>query len=429
MDGDSLCCLVVFIIFVILGGYFAGSESCFSAMNKIRQKSLAENGNKRAKKALYVSNNFDRALTTLLIGNNITHIAAASVATLFVTLQLEGREMSDSLALTSTFITTGIVFLFSEMIPKTFANDRPDSMSRLNAGSLILLMKVFAPLVAFFGAISNLVSKMFQKNSDPSITEEDLYDIIDIAEEQDVIDDEQSDLLRSVLDFSDTRARDVMTVREDIVSLDIRLSNREIIDRIKDIPHSRIIVTDGSLDNVVGVLPVRRFIRSYMQNPKTDKRFCLLKPHFVSADDGIDELLDSMRNQKIYLAIVREGNRTVGLVTIEDFLEELVGEIWDEEDNVDTDLYKLGGGRYCANAQLKVGELFSRIGHPINDPKIASYALGFWVTFQIGHLPAEGETLTYEGIEIAVEKVSSKRILTLTVTVPIEGAEETEVSV
>ena len=424
MDGDSLCCLVIFIVFVILGGYFAGCESCFSAMNRIRIKSLADNGDRRAKKALYVSNNFDRALTTLLIGNNITHIAAAAVATLFVTLQFKGDLLTDSLTVASTFITTGIVFLFSEMIPKSFANDKPDSMSLAMAGSLIVLMKIFSPLVAFFGAISDFFSKLFKKNEDPSITEEELYDLIDIAEEQEVIDDEQSDLLRSVLDFNETRARDVMTVRDDIVSLDVHLSNRELIDRVKEIPHSRIIITDGSLDNIVGVLPVRKFIRSYMQNPKTDKRFCLLKPHYVNADDVIDDLLDSMRSQKIYLAIVKDKGRVAGIVTIEDFLEELVGEIWDEEDDVDTDFYKLGGGRYCANARLKVSDFFERIGHPVNDPKIASYALGFWVTYVIGHLPEEGESITYDGIEIEVEKVNKKRILTLVATVPTDSGEE-----
>ncbi len=424
MDGDSLCCLVIFIVFVIFGGYFAGCESCFSAMNRIRIKSLADNGDRHAKKALYVSNNFDRALTTLLIGNNITHIAAAAVATLFVTLNFKGDAMTDSLTVASTFITTGIVFLFSEMIPKSFANDKPDSMSLAMAGSLIVLMKIFSPLVAFFGAISNFFSKLFKKDEDPSITEDELYDIIDIAEEQEVIDDEQSDLLRSVLDFTETRARDVMTVREDIVSLDVKLSNAEIIEKIRDIPHSRIIMTDGSIDNVVGILPVRRFIRAYMQNPKTDKRFCLLKPHFVNADDVIDDLLDSMRNQKIYLAIVKEKDRVVGLVTIEDFLEELVGEIWDEEDEVDTDFYKMGGGRYCANARLKVSDFFERIGRPINDPKIASYTLGFWVTYVIGHLPEEGESITYDGIEIEVEKVSKTRILTLIATVPSDAPEE-----
>ena len=164
MDGDSLCCLVIFIVFVIFGGYFAGCESCFSAMNKIRIKSLADNGDRRAKKALYVSNNFDRALTTLLIGNNITHIAAAAVATLFVTLQFKGELLTDSITVAGTFITTGIVFLFSEMIPKSFANDKPDSMSLAMAGSLIVLMKIFSPLVAFFGAISDFLDRKVDRS-------------------------------------------------------------------------------------------------------------------------------------------------------------------------------------------------------------------------------------------------------------------------
>lgn len=420
MDGDSLCCLVIFILFVIAGAYFAGAESCFSAMNRIRVRSMAENdGNRRAKNALFISNNFDRALTTLLIGNNITHIAAASVSTLFVAFYFGSENVSDTMTLVATFITTGIVFFFSEMIPKSFANDRPDSLSLRLAGSLRALMKIFSPLVAFFTGISDFFSKLVKKNDDPSITEDELYDFIDIAEEQDVLDDEQSDLMRSVLEFEGTRARDVMTVREDIVHLDVSLSNRELVDKIKEIPHSRILITDKSLDNVVGVLPLRRFLRSYLQNPNVDKKYSLLKPHFVNADDSIDDLLDSMRKQKIYLAIVKNNDgKVAGLVTIEDFLEELVGEIWDEEDVVDTDFYKLGGNRYCVDARLKMSDAFGRIGIKVTDPKVASYTIGFWFTFAAGHLPEEDETLTYENVEVTVDKVSKKRIISLILKVP-----------
>ena len=420
MDGDSLCCLVIFVILVILGGYFAGSESCFSAMNKIRIKKKAENdGDKRAKNAMYISNTFDRAITTLLIGNNITHIAAASVATLFVTLQSShGHFQSideDALTLLTTVITTGIVFLFSEMIPKSLANDRSDTMALSLAPSLLLLMKAFSPLVSFFTHIANVFTRLFKDDEDPSFTEEELKEIINTAEEQDVINNEQSDLLKSVLDFPETYASDVMTMRDDIVHLDIRLSNREMIDRIKSIPHSRILITDKTIDNVVGVLPIRRFLRAYMKNPKVDKRSVMYKPHFVDPHARIDELLDSMRQHKIYLGIVRdEEKKVVGVVTIEDFLEELVGEIWDEEDIVDYDFFKLGGNKFSVSASLRTSEVFERMGIKCPDNRIAGYTLGVWVTETLGHLPEKGESFIYgENLEITVEKVSKTRILTV----------------
>ena len=326
--------IAIFVIFVVLGGYFACAESAFSAMNKIRIKNLADNGNRKAKNAMYVANNFDRALTTLLIGINITHIAAASVSTLYVT-RIFGDNMSEAATLACTFITTGIVFLFSEMIPKSFANDRPDTVALLTASSMIFMMKVFYPLAKVFGIISSFFSRLFKHEETPSITEEELYEIIDTAEEQGVMNEEQSDMLKSALDFDETCARDVMTMRDDIQYIDVSLSNREIIDRIKSIPHSRILVCDGTLDNVVGVLPIRKFLRAYIRDKKVNIRSVLLKPHFVKSTDNIDDLLDAMRQHKIYLGIVRDENNSVcGIVTIEDFLEELVGEIWDEEDVV-----------------------------------------------------------------------------------------------
>ena len=403
--------IAIFVIFVILGGYFAGSESSFSAMNKIRIKSQAENGSRKAKNAMFIANNFDRALTTLLIGNNITHIAAASVATLFVTQKFGDSE---SVTLVSTFITTGIVFLFSEMIPKSFANDRSETMSLACAGSLRFLMKVFSPLVAFFGWLSDFFSHLFRTEEEPSITEDELKEIINTAEEQGVVNEEQSDLLKSVLDFNDTRASDVMTMRDDIVYLNVRDSNRQIVEKIKSIPHSRLPVVDGSLDRVVGVLPIRKFLRAYMNNPKTDIRTVMLKPHFVDCSETIDELLDTMRQHKIYLGIVRDEDKHVcGVVTIEDFLEELVGEIWDEEDVVDEDFYKLGGNRFAINAQLNTGDAFERMGLDRPDDRIASHSIGVWVTEHFGRLPEEDESFIYENLEVSVEKVNKTRVITV----------------
>ena len=200
--------IAIFVIFVVLGGYFACAESAFSAMNKIRIKNLAENGNRKAKNAMYVANNFDRALTTLLIGINITHIAAASVSTLYVT-RIFGDDMSETATLICTFITTGIVFLFSEMIPKSFANDRPDTVALWTAASMRAMMKIFYPMAKFFGFISSFFSRLFKHEEAPSITEEELYEIIDTAEEQGVMNEEQSDMLKSALDALGTECESV----------------------------------------------------------------------------------------------------------------------------------------------------------------------------------------------------------------------------
>ncbi len=407
--------IAIFVIFVVLGGYFACAESAFSAMNKIRIKNLADNGNRKAKNAMYVANNFDRALTTLLIGINITHIAAASVSTLYVT-RIFGDNMSEAATLACTFITTGIVFLFSEMIPKSFANDRPDTVALLTASSMIFMMKVFYPLAKVFGIISSFFSRLFKHEETPSITEEELYEIIDTAEEQGVMNEEQSDMLKSALDFDETCARDVMTMRDDIQYIDVSLSNREIIDRIKSIPHSRILVCDGTLDNVVGVLPIRKFLRAYIRDKKVNIRSVLLKPHFVKSTDNIDDLLDAMRQHKIYLGIVRDENNSVcGIVTIEDFLEELVGEIWDEEDVVEEDFIKLGGNRFLVSPSLSLGDVLERMGGdiPSDAGRAAAQPVGVWVQERFGRLPEEEESFIYGNIEVIVDEVSETRVTKL----------------
>lgn len=407
--------IAIFVIFVVLGGYFACAESAFSAMNKIRIKNLADNGNRKAKNAMYVANNFDRALTTLLIGINITHIAAASVSTLYVT-RIFGDNMSEAATLACTFITTGIVFLFSEMIPKSFANDRPDTVALLTASSMIFMMKVFYPLAKVFGIISSFFSRLFKHEEIPSITEEELYEIIDTAEEQGVMNEEQSDMLKSALDFDETCARDVMTMRDDIQYIDVSLSNREIIDRIKSIPHSRILVCDGTLDNVVGVLPIRKFLRAYIRDKKVNIRSVLLKPHFVKSTDNIDDLLDAMRQHKIYLGIVRDENNSVcGIVTIEDFLEELVGEIWDEEDVVEENFIKLGGNRFLVSPSLSLGDVLERMGVdiPSDAGRAATQPVGVWVQERFGRLPEEEESFIYGNIEVIVDEVSETRVTKL----------------
>lgn len=332
MEGDSLLLIGLFVLCVIFSAYFSASESGFARMNKIRMKNRADDGDKKAKNAMYISNNHDKALTAILIGNNIVNIGAASIATLLMSEWLTDIAPETVTALT-TVITTVIVFIFAEMTPKTFANDKPDTMARFSAGILRAIMTILKPLVFLFNLISTAASKLFKGEDTPSISEEDLIEIIEKAEEQGVVDEEQSDLLLSVLDFQDKTAADVMTPREKIDSVDINMSAKEIISILKNTSYSRMPVTNGSLDHIIGIMSTRTFLKEYMANKNFDLRSTLSKPHYVRTCDEIHDLLDNMRSHKKYIAIVRdESNKVQGLVTIEDFLEELVGEIWDEDD-------------------------------------------------------------------------------------------------
>ncbi len=412
-DGRSLSLLItLFIILVIFAAYFSSAESAFSLINKIRVKNMADEGNKKAKRALYIANNFDKALTTLLIGNNIVKIAAASVATLVTLDVLSSTNIDESTqSIIATIWATAIIFLFGEMIPKSFANDKPLWTSIHFSGIMMFFMKIFTPLSAFFGMITTSVTKLFKGNDEPSITEEELYDIIETAEEEGVVDEDQSELFKSAIEFSETTARDVMTMRDDILALDASMTNDQIMVTIKQSKHSRLPVYDGDIDNIIGTLPIRNFIKEYYKDPSLNIRTLLIQPFFVKSNAKIDDLLTNMRQHKFYLAVVSgERGETLGIVTIEDFLEELVGEIWDEDDVVDNNFTKLGGNKFRVNTKMTVKEAFSRMHLEIKESHIANRPVLSWVIETFGKIPDEGESFTYNNVEITVDTVEDGRV-------------------
>lgn len=333
MDGGSSTLFILLFIFLAGAAYCASSEIAFASVNKIRLKNYAENGDKRAINAMYITVNFNKALTTLLIGNNITHIAFASVATLLST-RLWGVESVKYTTIVSTFV----VFLFSEMIPKSFGKANSTRIALAVSGSLRALMKILAPVAYFFTYISNCVSKLFPvKDSEPFMTEEELYDIIETANEEGVLDEDQHELVHSALDFDDITVGDIFTARKDIVALDINSSQEEILAIIKKYKYSRIPMYKDSLDNIVGILPVRKFLKAYIKNQTIDLKDMLLKPHYTMCNMPIDNVLREMSGKKIHMSIVVDDNsKTLGIVTVEDILEELVGDIWDEDDVVNS---------------------------------------------------------------------------------------------
>lgn len=422
MSSDSIPLLIVFLMFVVCGSYFSGTESAFTAMNKIKIKSKAEDGNKRAKNTLYIANNFDRALSTILIGNNVARTAAASVATI-----IAAREFShiSNYTLWTTVITTLIFFFFSEMIPKAFANDRSDSTALLFAGSMKALMKILRPFAAVFTWISHRVTRLFAGEQQPSITEDELIDIIDTAEEEGVVDEERSEMLRSAIQFSGTAVADVMTMPDDIQAIELHASIPEILAFIREVRHSRIPVYDGDLDHIVGIMKVRNFLQAYYHNHNINIRSLLKDPYYAHADDMVSDLFDVMKGTQHYIAVIRnDEGHTIGIATIEDFLEELVGEIWDEDDVVDESFLKLGGNRFSVDPQNPVDGVLRQIGLE-NVPK-DSRTVGAWALEHFGHLPEEEESFSLPFsdclLTVTAEEVSETHIKRLIIKLDEEAA-------
>jgi len=405
---------ILFVLFVIGGAYFAATESSFSAVNKIKIKARADGGNRRARGVMYVINNFDKALTTLLIGNNVTKIAGASVATLIATQLFahRGEAFINSFAfsIACSAASTAVIFLFSEMIPKSFANDRSESVSLFFQGSLRFLMKILAPFAAFFGLISAGASRLFAgKEVEPSITEDELKEIIDTVEEEGVVDEEQGDMLKSALSFGDTTVGDIMTMAKDIESLDVAAPIEEIVAAIRATNHSRIPVYSGDPCHVIGTLRVRKFLTAYHRNKNIRLRNFLSAPYFIKENAKIDDVLTDMRQHKHHMAIVAgEDQRAVGLLTIEDILEELVGEIFDEEDVVDQNFRALGGNRYLVNTHMLVGTVYERMGLPAAPRSIAAKPVLSLMLERLGHLPVAEETFLYGDLEFTVDTVENQ---------------------
>lgn len=406
---------VAFVVLIIFGAYFGGAETAFTAVNLIKIRAMAEDGDKRAKTVLYITDNFNKALSTLLIGNNITHIGAGAVATsLVLELWKQGSlgNISEDTAsfLYGTVIATFLVFLFAEMIPKSHANDRSETLALKYAFSLRILMKVFFPLVAMFTAITKLVSRLFAGKDEPSITEDDLYDIIDTAEEEGVMDEKQSDMFRSALDLSDTFVSDVMTVKDDMVTVDVSMPNEKILEIVKASNHSRIPVCSGSPENIVGILNIRDFLKAYMINRNVRIRSIMKKPYFAAPDAKIEDVFSDMSKSGHYLAVVGDAQRAVGLATVEDFLEEIVGEIWDEDDVVDKNFIKLGGNRFLVSTELTLGEAFRRMKLRLPDRGLAQTKIYDWALKSFGHFPEEDESFSYHSLEVSAESLEENVI-------------------
>ena len=419
MGSDSIPLWIIFFVCVVGGAYFAAAESSFSAVNKIKIKTLADDGNKKAQGVMYILGKFDRALTTLLLGNNITKIAGASVFTILATdIFREKFNKTDAFldsfafSMICSVMSTVIIFLFSEMIPKSFANDRSETVSLFFQRSLRFLMKILKPFAALFGLISDLATKIFSsKEVEPSITEDELTEIIETAEEEGVVDEEQSDMLKSALEFAKTTVGDIMTMEKDIDYIRLNAPQHEILDVIRNTIHSRLPVKADNSERVVGILRTRTYLIEHKKNPNVRVRSLMMPPYRVRKDAKIDELLNHMRQHKIQIAMVLDDNKQiVGLVSIEDILEELVGEIFDEEDVVDKNFQALGGNKYIVNTHMLVSAAYERMGIGKAPRNIAAKPLLSFILETLGHLPAEGESFIYNDMTFTAETVVGGRV-------------------
>ena len=422
MDDGSRLPWIIAIILLFCAMYFAVTETAMASASRNKVKTAAERGDARAKSALFLLDNFDRAITTILIGTNIVHIAVASIVTVAVT-----RRWGLSVVTLSTIITTIAVFFLGEMLPKSLGKKYSEKLLLSCAGVMRVLMKLFAPLSALLTAIGQGAAKLSRGDPEITVTEDELYDIIEDMTEEGSLDEEQGELISSALQFGDVTVESILTPRVDVTAVDVDDSLGDVLDLVRNQNHSRLPVYEGTIDNVVGVLQIRKFIKAYLHlGENTELRPLLDEPFFIHQSTNIDELLPIMSKGKKNMAIVTDNyGGTVGIVTIEDILEELVGEIWDEDDVVEEPIAELGGGVFRVDAEETVSDVFEHLGFedPEEDEELVNTQMGEWAYEQFTAIPRVGESFSYHGLSVSVDEMEHNRILKLKVALPEEKEE------
>ena len=320
--------LLLYVFFLLCSGYCASAETAYTAVSKVRLRTLADKGNKRAKKALWVCDRFDKTLTTILIGNNIFHASCASLSALLVM-----RQFDEEYVIYGTLITTLIVYLFAEMLPKSLAKARSEEIALFFSGSMVFFVKLLTPVSAIFSGISNLLSRIFSFDEEKTVTEEDLLSIIETIEDEGVLEPEQQELLNSAMEFRDKLAEDIMIPLSEVTCVSSTMVYRELAELAVSFGYSRLPVYERTKDNIVGILPVNQFLGLYVAGKPFLLRKILLKPYVFDRKTEISVLLQRMRLNKLHMVFVTDENRKkIGIITMEDLLEELVGDIQDESD-------------------------------------------------------------------------------------------------
>ena len=414
MDSASIGMIVALVILVAFSAYFSATETAFTSLNRIRMKTKADNGNRAAARALAISEEYDKMLTTILIGNNIVNITATTVATVLCTKWF--REYGPTV---STVALTIIILIFGEVSPKSLAKESPERWAMFAAPLLKVLMILLTPLSVMFGAWKKLMSLVFKNSEDDGITEEELVGMVEQAENEGGLDEHESDLIRNAIEFNDLDVSDILTPRVDLVAADEDSTMEEIAALFAESGYSRIPLYHDTVDNIVGVIHEKDFYAARYRGETMLKN--LKSPVFyTTGNTKISDLLRILQKNKAHMAVVvDEYGGTEGIATLEDILEELVGEIWDEHDEVIENFQKQSDGSFLISCAADLDDMYDLF--QVRGTCDAATVSG-WVLEQVGRVPEPGDHFQAEGLDVTVTKVEHRRVLEIQVRI-LEQAE------
>lgn len=400
---DSSAGLIIWLVILILcSAYFSATETAFSSLSRIRLKNLAAEGSKKAAMALKLSENYDKLLSSILIGNNVVNITASSLATVLFIKYFPVYGVT-----ASTIVMTILVLIFGEISPKSLAKESPEEFAMFSAPIIRVIIIVLTPFNFLFGLWKILLNNLFKTSNDRGITEQELITMVEEAQNEGGIDAQEGDLIKSAIEFNDLEAGDILTPRVDLTAVDIEEDQQAIYNVFMESRFSRIPVYKDTIDNIVGVIHQRDFF--VMIRTKGQTMQDIIKPViFVSDSIKISKLIKHLQKSKAHMAVVTdEYGGTMGIVTMEDILEELVGEIWDEHDDVVNDTEKISENEYMVSGSADVGELFEMFGLKCD---VEQNTVNGWAMEQLEKIPEIGDSFTDENFAVTVKELDGRRI-------------------
>ncbi len=418
MDTPGTSTYLALVFLVICSAFFSASETALSTFNKVRMQNLADKGDRKAKTALQLSEHYSKTLSTILIGNNIVNMGGASLATVVATA-LFGAASGPAVA---TFGMTLLVLIFGEIMPKTLARSKPEKVSMLFSPILRTIQIVLTPVVWCFVQLNKLLIPGKQENDLPSVTEDELKSILTTAEAEGVLNQQETGILHSVIEFDDTTVQEILTPRVDMEAIDVEDPIEEVLEQVLESGYSRLPVYEEDPDHILGILHTRDLLACLAKGQTADLRSLCREAMFIYRTKAIDELLTDFRREKCHMAIVTDDfGGTLGLVTLEDILEELVGEIFDEsddEEDVELELKKLDTYTYRLAGECDIRDAFEVMGLEEEALDEDCFTAAGWALETLGHIPTEGEIFSADGAVVTVEEMDDKRILSLLVRIP-----------
>lgn len=423
MEQATLGSYLLIVVLIAFSAFFSGSEISYASLNALRIKHAAENGGASAKVAYKIYQAYDSALVTILIGNNLVNIASSSVATL-IAISLLGNNGT----WVATAVMTVLILTFGEIVPKIVAVQIAEGFAKVVALPLRGMMFITKPIVWVFNKLLSLLDRLWagMGGNGPTVTEDDLETILETVEDEGVIDEERAELLQSALDFDDVLAYEIITPRVDMRAIDLEDSWEEVLETAFESSFSRIPVYEDTIDNIIGILHLNHFFKELTERPEFDLKSILMPVNFVHKTMPLDDVLAVMKRRQCHMVIVTdEYGGTMGCLTMEDVLEELVGDIWDESDEIVDEFTQTGPDTYEADGDMNIYDFFEELDMDDRDFDDDNATLGGWAIEMLGDYPEVGDSFGYKNLTITVKELENFRVLRLAVQVhPLPEEEE-----